>query len=192
MNNFDHVFDYALSDRNPGFRPSVVELPNGDGRADTGKRYTHVAIKYGLRNAPFHIQDLFWGLCAEAAHTAHGAGLPSPDPLECCLRLLEYPAGAGSEAHLDFDLFTLNVWRTPAGGLLVPADHRAGRVHFGELSPLFGGPEATWHAVSPLPVPQRSIVFFAVCSALEEIPGTQTTVGDWLAERKGRSRKVSP
>jgi hypothetical protein len=34
----------------PGYRPEVVEAPNGDATArDTGKRYAHIATKY-LRN----------------------------------------------------------------------------------------------------------------------------------------------
>ncbi len=184
---YESLFAYAFSAHNPGYRPTVVELPNGDGRADRSKRFSHVAVKYDLKAAPEHVRSLFWGLCEEARHTAHGAGLPAPDPAQCCLRVLEYPAGAGSEAHTDFDLFTLNVWRDPAGGLLVPADHKAGRVHFGELSPMFEGPEATWHAVAPLPVPQRSIVFFVLPSRDTLLPDGRT-VGQWLDERKARSR----
>jgi hypothetical protein len=30
----------------PGYRPTIVESPNGDGKVDTEKRYAHVAPKY--------------------------------------------------------------------------------------------------------------------------------------------------
>lgn len=187
MTQYESLFNYAFSSANRGYRPSVVERPHGDSRTDHSKRFAHIAIKYNLTSAPEHVRSLFWGLFEEARHTAHGAGLPAPDPVECCLRVLDYPPGAGSEAHTDFNLFTLNVWRSPAGGLLVPTNHRAGRVHFGELAPMFGGPEATWHAVSPLPVPQRSIVFFVLPSRAERLPDGRT-VGEWLAGRLARSR----
>lgn len=181
------LFDWAFSSNNPGYRPTVVELPHGDGRADTGKRYAHISSRYGLQGAPDSASELWYSCLREARELTAKRDLPSPDPAECCLRVLEYPAGAGSEAHTDFDLLTINVWRAPVEGLLVPARHHAGRVHFGELSPMFEGPEATWHAVAPLPVPQRSIVLFVLPSRDTLLPDGQT-VGQWLDERKARSR----
>lgn len=176
----------------------VVEAPNGDpAQLDTRKRYAHVAWKYQvqlargdapdfpavgqitlrilLERAWFQSCELAWKLRVPAAfHPSYGDG---------ALRVLEYPAGVGASAvHTDFDLFTINLWRNvPNPGLPV------GRVHMGELGELLRLGPATPHHVEPLPVVQRSLVYFAIPDHSAVLPGG-VTVGQWIAERKSRSR----
>ncbi len=43
---FDALSSLVFRPGYPGYKPNVVEAPNGDGKLDTDKRYSHVAIKY--------------------------------------------------------------------------------------------------------------------------------------------------
>lgn len=182
----------------PGYKPDVVELPNGDGKADVAKRYLHVATKYA---PPLHAADMFYAAFGMACVVAEALGLPPslrPSVNACALRVLEYPAGAGSELHTDFDMFTLNLWRSePVPGM--EARTVAGcSVHLGELGEIFGLGKAEPHSVPALDHPQQSLVFFALPDPSVELPllprfsdacGNRLyTVGQWLAERYARSR----
>jgi hypothetical protein len=213
----------------PGFATArgVVEAPNGDpGARDTGKRYSHVALKYLQRYDSagptehemlrFYLDRAF----ARATAVATALGVPEtfmPSFEHGALRVLEYPPGAGSHTHTDFDLFTLACWRDRPEGLvrqvpdmlpgqIIPAysladlDKVDPGLHLGELGELIGLGPATPHKVvsirgggaemllGPAGCPsQHSIVYFAIPDHAAVLHGG-TTVGEWLAERLARSR----
>ena len=175
----------------------VVEAPNGDGKLDATKRYAHVATKYlDKARGALTIPD-YQLLCGALLHaheqavqvaTAWGVqGVFLPCFNAGALRVLKYPAGAGSAVHTDFDLFTLNLYRNvPNPGLGGTSEP----VHMGELGELLGLGPARRHHVEPLPVVQRSIVYFAIPDHAAVLPSGQT-VGDWIAARIARSRVVT-
>lgn len=208
----------------PGYKPEVVEAPNGDGKLDREKRYAHVATKYlrGMAKAEFERDGgTLWSaldVChAEATRVHRALGLPAtwaPDIDASALRILEYPPGATSAKHTDFDLFTLIAYRDPyPGGLVIdrstrsPGDREWGvsaqwpGIHYGELYELGGFGVATPHEVLPTTrgrgfltevAWQYSAVYFALPRHDLELPGVDgapgETVGAWLAERYARSR----
>jgi hypothetical protein len=207
---FDPRLGYA------GYKPNVRELPNGDGKIDAEKRYLHVAPKY---NPPAWAVKFLARAHYEACRVAEALGVPDsfyPRVADGTLRVLEYPAGAGSEQHKDFDLFTIlcyretpeDLVRTPP--LLASADDAerldAGErmspgLHLGELGELAGVGPATPHYVPARDYIQRSIVYFAMPSHAAELPDPVTfpatdtrplvtvhTVGQWVKERVVRSR----
>ena len=106
----------------PGEAPSgEAECPacHGTGRVpnvDAGKRYLHVALKY---NPPAWAVEYLARAHFEACRVATALGVPPefrPHEADATLRVLEYPAGAGSVEHTDFDLFTILCWRSTPGG----------------------------------------------------------------------------
>lgn len=182
----------------PGYRPEVIEAPNGDGQKDASKRYAHVAMKY-LRQwvAPWYrYRELYDVLCeghSLAMRVARELDVPElmlPSIEHSCLRILEYPPGAGSAPHTDFDLFTLALYRDRPEGFkrhhftFTRAEHE---YQIGEIGQIAGLGPALRHEVLPLDVPQHAIVYFAIPDHAAELPDGQT-VGQWLAERVARSR----
>lgn len=150
----------------PGYRPHIVEAPNGDGTLDAEKRYAHVATKYlrGYQGEGAAEMGNVLVRCQVEALRVHAAlGLPeawAPDLDASALRILEYPPGATSARHTDFDLFTLVAYRDPyPGGLVRDPDPQFGferlkwgdtispGIHFGELYELGGFGAATPHEV---------------------------------------------
>lgn len=111
----------------PGYKPNVVEAPNGDGNKDVLKRYAHVAEKY-IVDYPRPL-DVDWeshcynkdllNSYLDKAHelsleVAISIGVPRPFwPVRKygALRVLEYDANATTAPHKDFDLFTLMLYR---------------------------------------------------------------------------------
>lgn len=188
----------------------VVEAPNGDSAArDTGKRYSHIAVKY-LRQFDeigrssqdiLDYESLYSYL--ENAHrrsldVACALGVPDafmPSFEYGALRVLEYPPGAGSHVHTDFDLFTLMAYRDDDQGLrrMVSAEERSRLdavdrgLHLGELGEIVGLGDATPHQVWAAEWWQHSIVYFAIPDHVAVLP-SGVTVGDWLTERLARSR----
>lgn len=203
----------------PGYKPEVRELPNGDGKVDSEKRYAHIASKY-LRDFTSHGEK---ELCL-ALVDAHKLALRVASELAVpfnflphiqfsALRVLEYPAGATSNLHTDFDLFTLMIYRDQpdcfvahdlretvrgdvvsfekgAGDRLLAARKLNAQLHVGELGELIGLGPATPHEVIASSRPQHSIVYFAIPDHGAVLP-TGQTVGDWLTERMSRSRTIS-
>lgn len=166
----------------PGYRPDVVEAPNGDGKLDVSKRYLHVATKY---DPPRWARQYLWAAFDESQRIAARLGVPDaywPRVDACALRVLEYPPGSDSAEHTDFDLFTFNAHRNTQD--VVGGD---GKVYIGEIGEIVGLGPATRHAVPSRIYEQRSIVFFALPAHDVELP-TGVTVGEWLAERISRSR----
>lgn len=103
-------------------------------------------------------------------------------------------AGAGTAEHTDMDLFTANLWRS------TPEDHEqqyqttwtsgAPAWHLGEIGELVGLGRAVPHRVPARPYAQRALVYFAMPALSAKLPCWigDVTVGDWLRERKARSR----
>jgi hypothetical protein len=187
----------------------VVESPHGDGQLDAQKRYAHVAAKY-IEQLPagpqfsnsfgYQYQTNFW--CGpplsilritleHAATRAYQIALElhispafTPSYSHSALRILEYSAGVGGHEHTDFSLLTVNCYRNVPNPGLPDVE-----VHIGELGELLGLGPAMPHRVDPLPVVQQSIVYFAVPDHSARLPSGES-VGEWIAERKERSRYV--
>lgn len=185
----------------PGYKPAVVEIPNGDGKADNEKRYAHVAMKYFARAT--QAADLFpylmkaFHLATAAADIANVPKEFMPDLRYGALRILDYPPGAVSNKHEDFDLFTLMLYRDQ------PECFKADEVeesralkriqllnkqaHLGQLGEAIALGNATPHEVVASDKRQHSIVYFAIPDHDAVLPNGQT-VRDWLNERMARSR----
>jgi hypothetical protein len=184
-----------------GYKPSVVEIPNGDGKADADKKYAHVSPKYFSN--PWQRAALAPYL--ERAHEtallmAAMSGVPAdfmPDIRYGALRVLDYPTGAGSNRHQDFDLFTVMCYRdqpdlfqsdeVESGPCIEKMRKINQQAHLGELGTEIGLGPATPHWVLPGQSRQRSIVYFAIPNH-EAILPSGVSVRDWLNERMARSR----
>lgn len=175
----------------------IVEAPHGNGNLDHLKRYSHVAEKYlqqwedprFMGPQDYQQLEVLWR-AYDAAHSraldvATALGVPEgfwPSFEHSALRVLDYPPGATSALHTDFDLFTINAYRNvPNPGL------PAGEVHMGELGELLGLGHATPHHVEASTAPQMSLVYFAIPDHAAVLP-SGITVGAWIAERIARSR----
>lgn len=211
-----------------GYKPETREAPNGDtklcpecgglgderwrpckgacrgtGRVpnvDASKRYLHVALKYNPPEwALKYLARAHW----EACRVAEALGVPAefyPRTADGTLRVLEYPAGAGSAEHTDFDLFTILCWRSHPEDLelypeLYPEDGHHPRLedaramspglHIGELGELAGLGPATPHRVPARPYVQRSIVYFAMPDHAARLPDSCICPRpDWNGHRK--------
>lgn len=199
---------FERSDRYPhlnyaGYKPDVLETPNGDGKIDATKRYLHVALKYDPPD--WAIRYLARGHF-EACRIAEAIGVPPefyPKVENGTLRVLEYPVGAGSVEHTDFDLFTVHCYRstpedfvrvrrsaedTTASALrLVQAEAIDPHVHFGDIGEEIGLGPATRHSVPERPYPQKAIVYFAMPANDARMPDGSRAI-DWIADRYARSR----
>ena len=197
---FDPEYAYA------GYKPAEAEIPNADGIVDTGKRYLHIARKYDPPDwAAEVLATAHWQACL----IAERIGVPDmyyPRTENGTLRVLEYSAGAGSSEHTDFDLFTVNLWRSS------PIDHEWGEqdadqrwtwhrgaeaYHVGELGEIVGMGRARMHRVIARPYAQRALVYFAMPANSARLPfvpscnpprWSSQRVGEWVAERTARSR----
>jgi hypothetical protein len=198
--DYARLHDLVFRPGYPGYRPNVVEIPNGDGKADTEKRFAHVAQKYLNPERPYIECDL-WGYLA----TAHALALRVARALHVpeaflprmefgALRVLEYPIGAVTNLHTDFDLFTLLLYRTRPDRFVsdwhnMPAEVSAlnAQAHLGEIAEEIGLGKATRHEVLPCDEVQHSIVYFAIPEHAAKLPNGMT-VSEWLTERLSRSR----
>lgn len=196
------LYDIVFRDDYPGYRPNVIESPNGDGVKDSQKRYAHVSSKYirSMRGDSWADgKGTYWyhpyqptltkylQQCHEAAlDVAVQLGVPRefwPDIRYSALRVLEYPPGAGSAEHTDFDLFTLNLYRNNLNAGLGDVDFHKGEI----LTEISKYHTAAKHYVNPHRDCQYSLVYFAMPSEAAVLPSGQT-VGAWVEERKKRSR----
>jgi hypothetical protein len=187
FNNHDHDKLSALFDTElayAGYKPNVLEAPNGDGKVDVTKRYLHVALKY---NPPRWAIHYLARAHFEACRIAEAIGVPAefyPKVENGTLRVLDYPAGAGSAEHTDFDLFTVHCYRsTPED--LIQNDPNERNFLIGEIGEAIGLGKAVRHFVPEQPYPQQSIVYFAMPA--NDAPITQRAI-DWIADRYARSR----
>lgn len=201
----------------PGYRPEVREIPHGDGKVDAEKRYAHVATKY-LAEASATLAKRQFGFLWDVLDDAHRLSLSVADELRVpaalgpvfskgALRVLEYPVGATSNLHTDFDLFTLMIFRDQPECFVAHEPRRDdpggwtrerirnvrearklnAQLHIGELGELIGLGPATPHEVIASDKPQHAIVYFAIPDHAAVLP-TGQTVGEWLKERMARSR----
>jgi hypothetical protein len=166
---------------------------------DAEKRYLHVAIKY---NPPEWALRYLARAHFEACRVAEALGVPPdfyPRAENGTLRVLEYPPGAGSEQHTDFDLFTILCWRsTPqdlelTSGNMSPnwrPDGNEGldlaraidpHLHIGEIGELVGLGPATPHRVPARDYAQRSIVYFALPANAAKLPRRVTGVSTYAS-----------
>lgn len=195
------LIEYAFSDANPGWRPEIQESPNGDGVWDTNKRFAHLAPKYFTEATPDFVLAAYEKQLGLATHACRLLQIPKAfhPGRDCTLRVLDYPAGATTAPHTDFDLFTMRVWRDAShafrylGGRGVELWAIRGRypgLHFGELMAEIDPKrwEATEHEVVASDEPQSSCVFFVMPDLGAVLP-SGLAVGDWLEERKARSRR---
>lgn len=196
---FDKLREYAFSDDNPGWKPGVQEAPNGDGEWDRTKRFAHLAPKYFDDSTPTFVVDAWAAGMREAERASRQLGIPAammPGP-DSTLRILEYPPGATSAEHTDFDLFTLRLYRnleSPfkylgwGGRELAEARKDFEGIHFGEIMAVLSERFlATKHKVTATPAEwQYAAVFFAVPSWTAMLPCGKT-VHDWMQERKASS-----
>jgi hypothetical protein len=181
-----------------GYRPDVKELPNGDGKVDVQKRYLHVALKY---NPPEWALTYLARAHFEACRVAEAMSVPAefyPRVADGTLRVLDYPAGAGSAEHTDFDLFTVHCYRSTwepfertLRMLESPAFERGLEInpglHIGEIAEEIGLARAIPHLVRAAEYPQSAIVYFAMPNHNALLP-SGLAVREWLRERIARSR----
>lgn len=170
-----------------GYKPNVREIPNGDGKVDEGKRYLHIALEY---NPPQWALRYLYAAHGAACHVAFELGVAPemmPDLSASALRVLEYPPDVGSAPHTDFDLLTVNCWRSCANPGLRTGKVAGHRVHLGEIAEMLGHGGAQPHCVDPMYYSQQSIVHFALPRHSAVLP-SGATVGEWLKERYARSR----
>lgn len=212
------ISDIVFQKDYPGYNPTIIESPNGDKNWDTDKRYAHIASKYLDKYQNLYekvaLQSYLYKANNKAIEIAVELGVPKefwPDIRYGALRILEYKPGAISNPHLDFDLFTLMCYRnipecfeytnlysrdsvgsTIADIPLLTANELNKQIHFGEiLEMLIPTHQATEHqVVADEHRTQYSIVYFSIPNHDAVLPNG-TTVGDWIAERMGRSRKAA-
>lgn len=195
------LHELVFRDDYPGYKPTVVEIPNGDGKADAEKRYSHVAPKYFSTIWQQKTLEPFLDRAFYCAYEmAKSLGISQkymPKKEYGALRVLEYPPGAVSNLHEDFDLFTLMLYRDDPSKfvshdndtnlLLNLAKQLNPQCHFGQLGTEIGMGPATPHEVVASDWSQHSIVYFAIPDHNAVLP-SGVTVRDWLNERMSRSR----
>lgn len=185
-----------------GYQPTVQEIPNGDGKVDATKRYAHVAPKYfGDRWQAAALMPYLIEAHKMAVLAAWQMKIPKefmPDIRYGALRVLDYPPGAVSNEHEDFDLFTLMLYRDQPACFIAhdqddpPVAVRRLRevnaqAHLGQLGQEIALGAATRHSVLASDTTQHSIVYFAIPNWESRLPGG-LLVKDWLNERMQRSR----
>lgn len=197
--DYERLYSLVFRPDYPGYKPTIAEIPNGDGKVDAEKRYAHVAYKYFKTPAHWKLAPYLHTAHLKAEEMARASGVTRefmPVVEYGALRILDYPPGAISNRHEDFDLFTVMCYRdTPETFQSEHFNSRAcekmreinPQAHLGELSALIGLGPATPHWVLPSDKRQRSIVYFAIPDHAAVLPNG-ITVGDWLAERIARSR----
>lgn len=195
------LIEYAFSDANPGWRPEIQESPNGDGVWDTNKRFAHIAPKYFNAATPQFVRSTYEKQLGLAVHACRLLRIPEafhPGP-DCTLRVLDYPVGATTAPHTDFDLFTMRVWRDDVDAFMYLGGEcrelgsickRYPGLHFGELLAEIDPDRfvATKHEVVASDGQQSSCVFFVMPDHSAVLP-SGLTVGEWVEERKARSRR---
>lgn len=198
---YSTLHEIVFSSNYPGYRPTVQEIPNGDGKVDADKRFAHIAEKYLKDYTDESAKKVLNAVLDEAHRMAIKVAIELGVPPEFMpvraysnMRVLEYPVGAVSNEHTDFDLFTLMFYRDVpecfvAAGAHLPQGVRNinEQCHLGEMAEIIGIGPATRHQVVAHNKPQHSIVYFAIPDHKAILP-TGVTVGDWLVERMSRSR----
>lgn len=200
-----------------GYKPDVIESPAGDGKLDDKKRYGHAAVKY--MNSELSVEKFHRLLVAMnrahclAEQVAHELNVPEefwPSFDYSALRVLEYPPGAISNPHKDYDLFTLHLYRDRPEGFVrrdAPETDRLRRarrlnkgLHLGRIGEMVGLGEAEEHEVVPVMheaawyqecapgyAPQRAIVYFVMPDFDAVLPSGET-VRSWVTRLTEKTR----
>jgi hypothetical protein len=198
--DYNKLHDLTFRADYSGYKPTVIESPNGDGKFDTKKQYAHVAMKY-MQTAQQRVELMPFLVKAHGEATKIASALRlapefMPQMEVSSLRVLEYPPGAMSNEHCDFDLFTLALYRDQVdrfvskdmgNDMLRYVRHFNLQAHMGELGTEIGLGEATPHSVLPSETPQHSIVYFVIPAWETRLP-SGVLVKDWLNDRMQRSR----
>lgn len=199
---YNEIHKLAFDPDWPGYRPHIVESPQGDGKFDSEKRYAHIMPKYIEAStdakAIARLEMYFNYAFSVARQVAKKLKLPKelmPCRTNCAMRILEYQPGAGSHKHTDFNLFTLMMYRNQPDKFIIHNNEPDAelkkinkQLHFGELLEIEGYGEACEHSVEPSDTVQHSIVFFAI-PPLDTKLYYGATVREYLDERLSRSRK---
>jgi len=193
LSTAETVYEIIMSPGFIGFKEDVNESPNGDGKIDFGKQYSHLSreVVQDLLSLDYEFAPLFANflndLHEQALWVAKDLNIPEqylPDANASVLRALRYPPGTTSHKHTDFDMFTINVYRNMTN----PGLPTGMKVHYGEVLEMIDPSyEATEHYVCPCPLEQRSMVYF-VSPPLDVVLPNGEVMKDWLFERKNRSR----
>ncbi len=207
---YDRLHSLVFVEGYSGYKPTVQEIPNGDGKVDADKKYAHVAPKYLLTDQqktdlmPF-LQKAF-DLATAMADLARVPPGFMPKIEYGALRILDYPPGAVSNKHEDFDLFTTMCYRDIPGLFVAddtgPASFGLRRLqllnkqaHIGQMGEIIGLGKATPHevlATTPEQGNQHSIVYFSIPDWNSVLPAhagkPEIKVVDWLNERMAQSR----
>lgn len=117
-NDYRKLSDIVFAEDYPGYRPNIIEAPQGNDVWDTEKRFSHVAMKY-LNNFCDStkcsiLTDYLLQATEKSIDIAIDLGVPKrfwPDYRYSNMRILEYPPGAVTAPHEDFDLFTTMLFR---------------------------------------------------------------------------------
>ena len=222
---YDVLHEIVFASGYPGYKPAVKEVPAGDGVVDADKIYAHIAPEYlkdhqnvAEKMLLRHFYDRAFAQARYAwAVSAGYAGLPgdlvaafAPDPRYGALRVLDYPPGAVSNRHEDFDLFTLVLYRDDPDALVV--DHSATpgaatdskgsagkmtatdalrafdpKCHLGQIAAEIGIGPATPHEVVGRDRSHHSVVYFAIPDHDAVLPSGKT-VRDWLNDKMQKTR----
>lgn len=117
-NDYAILSEIVFKDDYPGYRPEIIESPNGDGNLDDKKLYAHIAKKYldryDVKSSKDVLQSYLNRAHEKSIEVAVALGVPKkfwPNKNYSCLRVLEYGPAAITHPHYDFDLFTLMCYR---------------------------------------------------------------------------------
>jgi hypothetical protein len=190
-----------LNDKYPGY--SIPGTERADTYAPGGYHYAHIAEKYLqqcdtvdgqplFREEVTVMRNMLKDLTKVARRYAVSWGVPLeflPTLEDSTLRLLYYPPGTYIAEHTDFNLFTVNLWRSDSAYYRHDDEHHIAPAdtHIGEIWGQLIGEPATLHWTDKSAVAQYSAVFFAM-PPLDAVLPDGTTVRAWLDERKRRSR----
>src|SRR5688572_8116886 len=93
---FDALRSLVFVEGYAGYKPNVIEIPNGDGKRDEQKRYAHIASKYLRGDSDSRLWQALYRCHERALQVADFLGLPKewrPNLHASALRVLEYPPG---------------------------------------------------------------------------------------------------
>lgn len=191
---YDFIAGKVFNSNYNGYRPTVKEIPNGDGKVDNDKRFAHIAEKYNPDDELLIYLEKGHQLALLVAEALKVPKQFMPVRQYSALRVLEYPVGSITNEHEDFDLFTLMLYRDQPDKFVyhwhdMPSNVKTlnTQCHLGQIASEIGLGPAVKHSVLPSDKTQYSIVYFAIPDHKEILP-SGISVGNWLEERLSRSR----
>lgn len=150
---------------------------------DAKTRYAHLSLRY-LEEYP-SLHKYIKTANNRAIEVASKLKIPKayfPVEKYGVIRILEYPAGAVSPPHTDFDLFTLMCYRNNTASLKY-LDKSEPDIMYGELlAVILPEYKATKHQVLPDSETQQSIVYFTMPDHNAVLPN-RMSVRNWCSKR---------